>query len=130
MPASVDETIPAQDWVTIEDDFFIFWPSHLSHAACRTHQSPNSQIQDGLFQVFMVRGSAISRLRMALILIGMETGAHVQYPQAEFIDCCAYRLEPIAPVGISVLDGEVIEEGPIQANVLPASLTVFCHASF
>ena len=76
-------------------------------------------------KVLVVRGK-MSRFTMAMILIGLETGTHAQYEQCEFIDCCAYRLEPITQ-GLSVLDGEVIEEGPIQANVLPQALTVFCH---
>lgn len=128
MPATVQEGIPEsnQDWVRMGDqDIIIFWPSHVSHAASRTHHCPDSRLQAGFFKVFLVRGK-VSRLRMALILIGLETGTHAQYEQCEFIDCCAYRLEPITP-GLSVLDGELIEEGPIQAKVLPAALTVFCH---
>eukprot|EP00977_Amphora_coffeiformis_P016465 scaffold5108_cov172-Amphora_coffeaeformis.AAC.14 len=127
MPATVQEAIPEtnKDWVTIEDDFLLFWPSMLSHAASRTHHCPNSLIQDGIFKVFMVRGN-VSRFTMAMILLGLETGTHVSYEQCEFIDACAYRLDPITP-GLSVLDGEVIESGPVQAKILPATLTVFCH---
>lgn len=129
MPATVQESIPEnnQDWVTIEDDFLAFWASQLPHAATRTHQSPNSEIQDGVFKIWVVRGN-VSRFRMALILIGLETGAHIDYPQCEFIDCCAFRLDPIRP-GRSVLDGELIEEGPVQVKVLPASMNVFCHVT-
>ena len=128
MPATVQEAIPEsnQDWVRLLDqDLIIFWPSHVSHAASRTHHSPDSRIQDGIFKVLLVRGK-VSRLTMAMILIGLETGTHVKYDNCECIDCCAYRLEPITP-GLSVLDGEEIEEGPIQASILPAALTVFCH---
>lgn len=127
MPATVEESIPddSKDWVSIEDDFLIFWPSQTSHAASRTHHSPGSLIQDGIFKVLIVRGR-VSRLTMAMILIGLETGSHVNYSKCEFIDCCAYRLDPITP-GLSVLDGEVIEEGSVQAKVLPAALKVFCH---
>ena len=127
MPATVEDNFPEnnQDWVTIEDDFLLFWPSHVTHAAKRTYHCPDSKMQDGIFKVMIVRGR-VSRLKMALILLGLETGGHVGYSESEFIDCCAYRLEPITP-GLSVLDGEVIEEGPIQAKVLPAALSVFCH---
>ena len=127
MPATVQDAIPEsnQDWVTIEDDFLLLWPSMLSHAATRTHHSPDSLIQSGIFKVFMVRGN-VSRFTMAMILLGFETGTHVSYEQSEFIDACAYRLDPITP-GLSVLDGEVIESGPVQAKILPAALTVFCH---
>lgn len=68
-----------------------------------------------------------SRLAMAKILIGLETGSHVDVPQAEFIECSAYRLEPITQGSYNDLDGEVIEAGPIQGQVVPGAMKVFCQ---
>jgi diacylglycerol kinase family enzyme len=111
----------------LEEDFLFFWPAQLSHAAKRTFLSPDSKVQDGLFKVIFIRAKKVSRLRFALILLGLETGTHVSYDDVvEVVDCCAYRLEPLTP-GLSVLDGEVLPSGPIQARVLPAALKVFCH---
>ena len=62
---------------------------------------------------------------MAKILIGLEDGSHVNYPQVEFIECTAFRLEP-ASESINDLDGEVIESGPVQGRVLPAALKLYC----
>ena len=62
---------------------------------------------------------------MAKILIGLETGSHASYPEAEFIPCTAFRLEP-ASESINDLDGELIEGGPVQGRVLPRALNVFC----
>ena len=87
--------------------------------------SPNSSLHDGIFQVFIVR-SSVSRFRLARILLGFESGSHVDMPGVEFIECTAYRLEPLAPGSVNDLDGEPIEEGPIQGYVLPAAWRVFC----
>jgi sphingosine kinase len=82
-------------------------------------------MQDGIFQILVVRGSNISRYRMARILLGLESGSHVGMPGAEFIECAAYRLEPLSPGSFNDLDGEVVEAGKIQGCVLPAAMKVF-----
>lgn len=64
---------------------------------------------------------------MLLIMLGFETGAHVNMDSVEFIECTAYRLEPISPGSFNDLDGEVIESGPIQGMVLPAATRAFCN---
>jgi sphingosine kinase len=48
-------------------------------------------------------------------------------PCVEFIQCTAYRLEPITPGSFNDLDGEVVEPGPIQAAVLPRAIQAFCN---
>jgi diacylglycerol kinase family enzyme len=48
-------------------------------------------------------------------------------PICEFVQCVAYRLEPLTPGSFNDLDGEVIEPGPIQGEVIPAALNVFCQ---
>lgn len=63
---------------------------------------------------------------MAKILLGFETGSHVNIPQAEFIACTAYRLEPITNGSFNDLDGEVIESGPIQGQIQPSALRIYC----
>jgi diacylglycerol kinase family enzyme len=57
-------------------------------------------------------------------LLALEAGTHVNSPAAEFIECVAYRLEPTG--SFNVLDGEVIERGPVQAHVLPRAIHTFC----
>lgn len=69
----------------------------------------------------------VSRLRLALILIEMSHGGHVDMHGVEFVQCSAYRLEPITPGSFNDLDGEVIESGPVQAAVMPASIQAYCN---
>lgn len=69
----------------------------------------------------------VSRYRMALILLALEHGTHVNMDAAEFIDCTAYRLEPISSGSYNDLDGEVIESGPVQGMVLPRVTQAYCN---
>jgi diacylglycerol kinase family enzyme len=64
---------------------------------------------------------------MAMILIGMENGGHVGMDGVEFIECTAYRLEPISPGSFNDLDGEVIESGPVQGVVIPGAIHAYCN---
>ena len=72
----------------------------------------------------------VSRLRLALILLAMEHGGHVGMNGVEFIQCSAYRLEPITQGSYNDLDGEVIESGPIQASVLPSSIQAYSNPRY
>lgn len=46
---------PTSPWVTIDDQFIVFWASQVSHAAEETYQSPQSHLQDGVFTIFFIR---------------------------------------------------------------------------
>jgi hypothetical protein len=43
------------NWVTIEDDFILFWASQVTHASISLMNSPGSQLNDGVFDVFVIR---------------------------------------------------------------------------
>jgi diacylglycerol kinase family enzyme len=69
----------------------------------------------------------VSRFRLLLILLGLETGSHVGMDGVEFIECTAYRFEPISEGSYNDLDGEIVESGPIQGIVLPSATKVYCN---
>lgn len=120
---SLEDPVPS-DWTVVEDDFVLFWASQVSHAAMHTFQSPDSHLQDGVIQLLLVRGN-VSRYRLALILLGLENGSHVSMPGAECVACTAYRLEPLTAGSYNDIDGEVVEDGPIQARVVPKAVQFF-----
>jgi hypothetical protein len=122
MPA-LNDPVP-KDWVTSEDDFYLFWASQVTHASENTFHAPPCKLQDGVFQILIVRKN-ISRFRMAMLLLGLETGTHVNKDGLEIVECVAYRLEPTTPGSFNDLDGEVIESGPIQGHVLPAAIRTY-----
>lgn len=52
----LDQPIPnSSEWVSCEDDFILFWASQVTHAAENMFQSPGSKLDDGLFQIFIIR---------------------------------------------------------------------------
>lgn len=128
IPASLKDPIP-KNWNTIEDDFVLFWASHVSHAGEKLHSSPHSKLNDGIFQIMVVR-KPCTRFEMVSILLALETGSHVNHKRVEFIPCKAYRLEPMTDGSFNDLDGEVIQSGPIQARVQPSAIQMFHSGSF
>jgi len=127
---SLSKPLPENEgWVTSEDEFVLFWASQVTHAGEHMFHAPPCKLNDGVFQIFIVRGT-VSRLRLALILLAMENGDHVGMNGVEFIVCSAYRLEPITQGSFNDLDGEVIESGPIQAVVLPSSIQAYSNPQY
>jgi len=81
------------------------------------HSAPQKRFGDGVFHVLLIRNT-VSRYRLARILLGLETGSHVDMPGVEWIECTAYRLEPAdESASYNDLDGEVIERGPIEGSI-------------
>lgn len=121
---SLEQESLNDDWITIEGHFILLWVSQISHAVYNVMQSPLSSPSDGLFRVMIVRDN-ISRYTLAKILSSVRTGEHISYKEVEWIECVAYRLISSMEGGNFILDGEVIEPGPVQACVLPSALNVF-----
>ena len=67
-------------------------------------------------------------MRMIQIALAIETGGHIHHDQCEMYECSAFRLEPLEEGSHNDLDGEKIEDGPIQAAVLPAAARFFSGA--
>ena len=111
----LNEKVPS-NWITIKDDFIMFWASQVSHASTTTFQSPHSKLQDGLFTILIIR-KPCSKLELLKILLGLENGTHLSQPKAEFFQCKAFRLEPISRGSFNDIDGEVVEPGRLQAYV-------------
>jgi sphingosine kinase len=151
---SLADNLDTSKWVSEEDDFLLLWASHVSDAAESTYHCPSSKLDDGVFQILVIRYDRtvlftlqpahttpnslrlndlrlcrkknVSRLDVVKMMLGLGDGKHADHPGAEFIACTAYRLEPTVP-SINDLDGEVVEEGPVQGKVKPSAMKVFCR---
>jgi sphingosine kinase len=122
MPA-LTSPVPA-NWVTIEDNFIVFWVSQVPKASVNDLQSPKSTLDDGVFRAFIIRGN-VSRFQLIKCLLHLDTGGHIDQDCVEYIECVAYRLEPTAPGSYNDIDGEKVEDGPIQAHVIRGCMRVF-----
>ena len=109
------EPLP-EDWVTIDDDIRVFWVCNTTHASYNVFTCPMSKMNDGLFHVLIVRLSC-SRFRLLQMLLKLESGGHIECDGLEIVRCLAYRLEPLSNNTYNDLDGEMIEDGPIQASI-------------
>ena len=140
LPASVDDRINSGDdtkdnfpnigdvvpanWLTIEGDFILFWASQVTHASSATIQSPDSKLDDGIFNIMVIR-KPCSRVEIVKILLGLENGSHAKNAKAEFFPCVAFRMDPMTSGSFNDIDGEVVESGRIQGRVQPSVLNLF-----
>lgn len=60
-------------------------------------------------------------------MLGLSSGTHVNVPQAELIPVSAFRLEPQSPGSYVTVDGENIEYGPLQAEIIPGMASVMAR---
>ena len=57
----IEENFPAfnddvpSNWVTMEEDFILLWVSQVTHASTNTYQSPDSKLEDGIFNIMIIR---------------------------------------------------------------------------
>jgi sphingosine kinase len=50
------EQLPENEgWICKEDDFVLFWASQVTHAGEQMFHAPNCKINDGIFNIFIVR---------------------------------------------------------------------------
>jgi len=59
------------------------------------------------------------------MLLKLDSGGHVDCKDLEVIDCVAYQFEPLSNVSYNVLDGELLESGPVQAQIFPGGAKFF-----
>lgn len=114
----LDQPLPS-DWVVVpEEDFVLMLAMYQSHLAEDLMAAPGATSKDGVIHLFYVR-AGISRTALLKLFLAMEKGAHLaaNCPHLVYTKVRALRLEPYSPKGIITVDGEVVEYGPLQAEV-------------
>ncbi|XP_072319672.1 sphingosine kinase 1-like [Eucyclogobius newberryi] len=121
-PASLlpplDRPVPG-DWVVVpEEEFVLVLAMYQSHLAEDLYAAPDSALEDGLIHLLYVK-AGISRAALLRLFLMMEKGTHLttNCPHLVHTKARALRLEPQSPKGIITVDGEVVEYGPVQAEV-------------
>uniref|UniRef100_A0A3P9IB41 sphingosine kinase n=1 Tax=Oryzias latipes TaxID=8090 RepID=A0A3P9IB41_ORYLA len=112
---------PPDDWVVVqEQDFVLMLAMYQSHLAEDLLAAPDSSLSDGVIHLFYVT-AGISRAALLRLFRAMEKGTHLAAPCQHLVHAKvrALRLEPLSPKGIITVDGEVVEYGPLQAEVHP-----------
>ncbi|XP_070712492.1 sphingosine kinase 1-like [Pempheris klunzingeri] len=114
----LDQPLPC-DWVVVpEEDFVLMLAMYQSHLAEDLLAAPGATLDDGVIHLFYVR-AGISRTALLKLFLAMEKGAHLatNCQHLVYAKVRALRLEPCSPKGIITVDGEVVEYGPLQAEV-------------
>ncbi|XP_033941387.1 sphingosine kinase 1-like [Pseudochaenichthys georgianus] len=114
----LDQPLPG-DWVVVpEEDFVLVLAMYQSNLAEDLLASPDSTPDDGFIHLFYVTGG-ISRAALLKLFLAMEKGLHLASSCQHLVHAKvrALRLEPSSPKGVITVDGEVVEYGPLQAEV-------------
>lgn len=81
---------------------------------------PQAEIADGQIELFIVH--KISRIELIKVFPKVFSGRHVTHPAVEFVKAKSIRIEA---AGMPIYaDGEAVGESQIQADVVPAALSV------
>lgn len=114
----LDQPVPG-DWVVVqEEDFVLMLAMYQSHLAEDLLAAPDATSDDGVIHLFYVR-AGISRAALLRLFLAMEKGTHLATNCQHLVHTKvrALRLEPYSPKGVITVDGEVVEYGPLQAEV-------------
>lgn len=126
LPA-LDQPVPESWTVVKEEDFVLVLAIYQSHLAEDLWTVPGAMADDGLIHLFYVT-AGISRPALLRLFLAMEKGAHLACgcPHLVYEKVKALRLEPITPGGMITVDGEVVEYGPLQAQIHPGLARLIC----
>lgn len=107
-------------WVTLEEDFVLVLAISPSHLGANELAVPHARFDDGVVHLLWVRGG-VSRAMFLRLFLAMERGSHFNLgcPQVGYAPARAFRLEPLTPRGMLTVDGELVEYGPLQAQIHP-----------
>lgn len=122
---TLDEPLPSS-WVVEEGEFVMVHAAYQTHLGSDCYFVPQAKFNDGIIYVVIIR-SGISRSQLLNFLMGMSSGTHVPATNNEFVKMVpvtALRIEPYDNEGILTVDGERIEFGPLQAEMLPGIVRV------
>ncbi|KAM4534802.1 sphingosine kinase 1 isoform 1-T1 [Fundulus diaphanus] len=124
---SLDQPVPDNWTVVNEEDFVLVLAIYQSHLAEDLWTVPGAMADDGLIHLFYVT-AGISRPALLRLFLAMEKGSHLacSCPHLVYEKVRAVRLEPISQQGMITVDGEVVEYGPIQAQIHPGMANLIC----
>lgn len=113
-----NEPVPS-DWKSEEGRYYLVYAINLSLLDPVTLLAPDSDVDDGIMYLVLVRDS-LPRREMIQWFLRTREGGHVGKTGVEIVPVRAFRIEPIRPSGYMSIDAESVEFGPSQGQILPA----------
>lgn len=123
----LDQPVP-DGWTLVkEEDFVLVLAIYQSHLAEDLWTAPGAAADDGVIHLFYVT-AGISRPALLRLFLAMEKGAHLACgcPHLVYEKVRALRLEPVSPQGMITVDGEMVEYGPVEAQIHPGLARLVC----
>ncbi|OQS07239.1 sphingosine kinase [Thraustotheca clavata] len=108
------DSVP-KGWKTIKGPFSFFWATSAAYPSSDCYLAPQAHINDGYIYIVVVPEN-VSLLTQAKLLLSLETGKHVEYPQVQVIKTRAYQLHRDDSEYVSV-DGERLSGSTIQVEI-------------
>ena len=124
------EPIPLNSdlWVTEQGTYLGAVITNVPFLAEDFCMSPHTQIDDNQLCLILFRGF-MTRANLLKTLIDIEKGKHIGIPGIEVIPVNAVRIEPLDTDkdarGINIVDGELIESGPIQCHIMQNAAKIY-----
>ncbi|CAK1544925.1 unnamed protein product [Leptosia nina] len=107
-------------WVHEEGEFVMVHVSYQSHIGEDFLFAPRSRLCDGVMWMLIIK-AGISRSQIFSFLLKVTQG-HISDINNEYIKMVpvsAFRIAPEGQNGYITVDGELVEYGPIQAEIFP-----------
>ncbi|XP_045464751.1 sphingosine kinase 2-like [Harmonia axyridis] len=110
-------------WVCVEGKYLMVHASYQSHLSEDCLFVPDAKLNDGLIWLLIIHAGT-KRSQLLQFLLGLSTGAHLNFiskhSKIQLLPVKAFRLEPDpSEQGYITVDGELVEYGPIQAEIFP-----------
>lgn len=108
-------------WVQEEGEFILVHVSYQPYIGEDFLFAPRSELSDGVIWMLIIK-AGISRSQLLSFLLGVGQGAHVDMNSEyiKMIPVSAFRIVPEeGSSGYLTVDGELVEYGPIQAEIFP-----------
>ncbi|XP_070581130.1 sphingosine kinase 1-like [Ptychodera flava] len=118
----LDEPVPS-DWKTVEGDFVNITAVYLSHLSTDVCAWPNRNFKEGVICIQYLK-APLSRKNLLSIFLDLEKGEHLKSPYVSVEYVKAFRIEPMCEGEIITVDGEKVDYGPIQGEILPNAARV------
>lgn len=114
----LDQPVPAHWTVVGEENFVLVLATYQSHLAEDLIAAPASRLEDGIIHLIYVK-AGVSRTALLRLFLAMEKGTHLSTncPYVVYVKARALRLEPYSAKGTITVDGELVEYGPVQAQI-------------
>lgn len=124
IPALTTTTLP-DTWTIESGEYIMVHGAYQTHIAADCQFAPQSQLSDGVIWLCIIRAGA-SRQDLLKFLLGLSNGTHIPVSKNDYIQMIpvtAFRIEPHndrpaeTSHGHFTVDGELVEYGPIQAEI-------------